>query len=133
VVSATVDLGDGELLGVVGTHLHHVDGDGHVRTPQAEQVAAEARRLAGEALPVVIMGDMNAEPGDPELEPYLDARFENAVTPNADGEVLTFPSWGPYEHIDHVFTTPDLAASEVVVPGSQASDHLGVALTLERR
>ncbi|MBW3657669.1 MAG: endonuclease/exonuclease/phosphatase family protein [Actinobacteria bacterium] len=130
-VSAVVDLGAGERLGVVGTHLHHVDGEGDIRTPQVEAVAAEAVRLAATGIPVVVLGDMNAEPGEPELRPYLDAGLEDAVTPL--GDVRTFPSWGPVEHIDHVFTTPDVAASDLAVPRSQASDHLGVALTLEPR
>ncbi|MBW3620727.1 MAG: endonuclease/exonuclease/phosphatase family protein [Actinobacteria bacterium] len=130
-VSAILDLGGGQHLAVVGTHLHHLDSEPGIRRPQAEAVAAEAERLAGTGVPVVVMGDMNATPGDAELEPYLDAGLEDAVTPS--GEVLTFPSWDPVEHIDHVFVSSELAATDLVVPGSQASDHLGVALTLTRR
>lgn len=130
-VSAVVAVGDGVELGVVGTHLHHVDGEGDVRRPQAEVVAAEARRLAAAGHPVVVMGDMNAAPGAPELEPYLDAGLADAVSPL--GEVRTFPSWRPVEHIDHIFTTPDLAGSDLAVPRSGASDHLAVAVTLDLR
>lgn len=130
VLSAVAALPDGSELGVVATHLHHVEGEGDVRRPQAEVVAGVAADLAA-GRPVVVMGDMNAEPGAPELAPYTDVGLEDAVTPL--GDVLTFPSWDPDEHIDHVFTTPDLTASDLAVPRSEASDHLSVAVTLARR
>lgn len=128
VLSAVVDLGDSEL-GVVVTHLHHVDEDGGVRAVQAEWVAAAAERLTASGLEVVVMGDLNAEPGSPDLRP-LEATLVNQTA--ALGAPLTFASWDPYEAIDHIMTTDGLAASDLAVPRSQASDHLGVALTLRR-
>jgi endonuclease/exonuclease/phosphatase family metal-dependent hydrolase len=127
-LTAVLDLGADERLAVVGTHLHHVDGEGPVRLPQAQAVAEEAADLVGSGFPTVVLGDMNAEPGEPELAPFEAVGLTEAVS--GLGEVLTFPSWGPDEHIDHIFTGPGLSASELDVPASQASDHLGVAVTL---
>lgn len=127
-LTAVVDLGADQRLAVVGTHLHHIDGDGPVRLPQAQAVAQEAADLLERGLPTVVLGDMNAEPGEPELAPFEEAGLTEAVT--GLGEVLTFPSWAPDEHIDHIFTGPGLSASDLEVPSSEASDHLGVAVTL---
>ncbi|MGH3443686.1 MAG: endonuclease/exonuclease/phosphatase family protein [Nitriliruptorales bacterium] len=126
VLWAVADLGDREL-GVVVTHLHHVDEDGAVRAVQATGVAAVAERLRDSGVDVVVMGDLNAPPGSADLRPL------ESVLVNASAELgppLTFPSWDPDETIDHILVSPGLAASELGVPRSQASDHLGVALTL---
>jgi endonuclease/exonuclease/phosphatase family metal-dependent hydrolase len=127
VLSAVVDLGAGQQLGVVATHLHHVEGDTEVRRRQVEVVDAEARRLAAGGRPVVVMGDMNAEPGSPELAPLESWLVEAGAV---DGPLATWPSWDPEVHIDLVYTTPDLRAEAVSVPRTEASDHLGVAVTL---
>lgn len=127
-VSLIVELGGGQELGVVGTHLHHRDEDPDVREEQAVVVARIVDELAGSDRPVVLMGDMNAEPGDPELAPFADLR--DVVTPA--GDIVTYPSWDPDVHIDHVLVTSGLDGSDVSVPRSEASDHLGVAVTLSR-
>ena len=123
------DIGDGQQLGVVATHLHHVEGEGAVRLPQAEEVARVAGTLTDGNRPVVVMGDMNAEPGAPELAP-LESSLNDLLAPFEP--LATFPSWGPTQHIDHVFGTAGLSASDLVIPDSQASDHRGVAVTLQR-
>jgi endonuclease/exonuclease/phosphatase family metal-dependent hydrolase len=127
-VSAVVDLGGGHRLGIVVTHLHHVAEGGDVRAAQVEQVAAEARRLADAGLPVVVIGDLNAEPADPELAPLTSW----LVDASAGLDVATWPSWDPVQHIDHIFVTPDLVAQDFAVTASTASDHQGVAVTLDR-
>jgi endonuclease/exonuclease/phosphatase family metal-dependent hydrolase len=129
VLSMVVDLGGGQELGLVATHLHHVEGEPEVRRRQVEVLDREARRLAVGGRPVVVAGDMNAEPGSPELAPLE----EWLVEATADqGPQATWPSWDPRAHIDLIYVTPDLRASEVAVPASEASDHLGVAVTLTR-
>lgn len=130
VLAAAVELDADTRLAVVGTHLHHVDVDGPVRLPQAEAVADIAAEMLEAGLPTVVLGDMNAEPGDDELAPFEAVDLTNAVTEL--GGALTFPSWGPDEHIDHVFVSDDLSVSDLEVPQSEASDHLGVAVTLSR-
>lgn len=127
-LTAVVDISEDQRLAVVGTHLHHVDVDGPVRLPQAQAVAEEAADLLDRGLPTVVLGDLNAQPGDPELAPFEVVGLTNAVTEL--GGALTFPSWDPDEHIDHVFVGPDLSASDLQIPRSEASDHLGVAVTL---
>lgn len=128
VLAAVIDVGGDQQLAVVGTHLHHLEADSDVRRPQVEAVASIAETLVANGFPTVVLGDMNAEPGADELRPFEAAGLSEAVTPL--GRVLTFPSWDPDEHIDHVFVGPRLSASDLEVPRSEASDHLGVAVTL---
>ncbi len=123
------DVGGGQELGVVATHLHHVEEEGAVRLPQAREVARVAQDLADGGRPVVVMGDMNATPDAPELAP-LESSLTDLLRPFEP--LATFPSWAPDEQIDHMFGTAGLSATDVVVPDTEASDHRGIAVTLER-
>ncbi|MBI4261319.1 MAG: endonuclease/exonuclease/phosphatase family protein [Actinobacteria bacterium] len=125
-LAAVARLGDGSELGIVATHLHHVEDEGDIRLPQAEVVARVAAELAAGGRPVVVMGDLNAEPGAPELAPL--ASLVDVVSPL--GDVATWPSSDPIQHIDHILVAGGLAASDLSVPRSEASDHLGIAVTL---
>jgi endonuclease/exonuclease/phosphatase family metal-dependent hydrolase len=128
-ISAVVHVGGGEELGIVATHLSHRDEEGGARLAQVRELAAEARRLAESGRPVIVIGDLNAEPQDPELEPLTSWLVDASA---GAGPVATFPSTGPVQHIDHIFMTPDLVASEFTVTDSTASDHQGIAVTLGR-
>lgn len=128
-LSVVVDVA-GQPLGVVATHLHHVDADVGLRRRQVARVAALASDLAQQVGPVVVLGDLNAEPGAGELEP-LATRFVDASV--ALGAPATYPSWRPRESIDHVFVSSELFIGRLSVPASPASDHLPVALTVGLR
>ncbi len=144
-LSAVVDIGradgrgDGDRsLGVVVTHLHHVGDEPEPRLRQAERVATIARELRVSGFPVVVMGDMNAEPGAEEMRPLEDT-LTNVTVPvgppdhhgEDDARTPTFPSSDPVEAIDHIYVSSPLTASDLVVPESTASDHLGVAVTID--
>jgi endonuclease/exonuclease/phosphatase family metal-dependent hydrolase len=126
-VSAVVDLGDGESLGIVGAHLHHVPNEPAVRLVQARAVAGEVSRLHSRGLPVAVLGDLNAAADAPELEPL--AFLRDAVP----GGVPTYPAHDPSVRLDHVLITRDLEASDRVIVPATASDHLPVSVTLRRR
>lgn len=136
-LSAVVDVGGDRPLGVVVTHLHHVGDEPQPRLEQAGRVATIAEELRTSGFPVVVMGDVNAEPDAPELEP-LERRFVNVTVPvgppsdhDDDAKTPTFPSTDPVEAIDHIYVSELLTASDLTVPRSTASDHLGVAVTLD--
>lgn len=139
-LSAVVDVGGDRPLGVVVTHLHHVRGETEPRLRQAERIATIAQELQVSGFPVVVMGDMNAEPGADELQP-LEDQLVNATVPvgppseHEEDEVgtPTFPSTDPVRAIDHIYVSEPLTTSDLVVPESTASDHLGVAVTLDRQ
>ena len=84
---------------LVATHLS-------VETAEARaaQVAAIIRYVAGVAgLPVLLAGDMNAEPGAPALVDLRQALDDASETSRPD---LTYPSDVPERQIDYVFLAP---------------------------
>jgi endonuclease/exonuclease/phosphatase family metal-dependent hydrolase len=121
---------DGTEQAIVATHLQHVVGQTDVRRAQAEVVARVVSDHVEAGRPVILLGDMNAEPGADELRAFDALLME---TTGQDGPVSTWPSWDPATHIDHIYVTRGLVASDVVVPASTASDHLGVGATIDLR
>jgi endonuclease/exonuclease/phosphatase family metal-dependent hydrolase len=122
-LEADVDV-DGERARVAVTHLQN-------RAPAERLVQARwvAEALAVAAAPVVLLGDMNAQPGSATLE-VLTARLVDAWPVAGSGAGLTFDAATPHARIDYVLTAPDLVAERAwVVPGG-ASDHLPVAAAL---
>jgi len=125
---ARVDVGDGETLLMIATHLHHVEADSQVRQPQ---VAAIVDFWAGRDR-TVILGDMNAEPDAPEVAMYRDAGLRDAFAEAGSGDGFTWRSDHPSVRIDYVWVSPDLQVSDVAILPSTASDHLPVAVTVGR-
>lgn len=76
---------------------------------------------------VVLMGDLNCYPGSREM----DVLFEMTALREPIEEILTFPSWAPQRHIDHILVTPSLAVNEVRVLNHAYSDHLPIVMELE--
>jgi endonuclease/exonuclease/phosphatase family metal-dependent hydrolase len=127
-VTAVLDLGDDRQLGVVGTHLHHVEDEPGIRLRQTRAVAAEIARLLDRGMAVMLLGDLNAEPGAPELEP-LEELLEHAVP---EGNP-TWPAWGPRVQIDHVMVSGDLEVRDASITSAQVSDHLFVTVEVAPR
>ncbi len=129
-LSVTVDLGAGETLGVIATHLSHRDDESDIRDEQVAIIAEMAAEQLLQEIPVAILGDLNATPGADELEGL--ANFVDAVALAApDGADLgTFPSGAPTEQIDHVLISRGFSATDLSIPATTLSDHRGVAVTL---
>jgi endonuclease/exonuclease/phosphatase family metal-dependent hydrolase len=126
----------GEALRFYNTHLHTTAADRLLQTAsiaQAIDVAAEG--------PTVVVGDFNARPTAPEMQPLL-ARFTDAWAKaghragnNPDG--LTSPAspgGAPANRIDYVLASPSIevrAASVPVDPRTRlASDHYPIVVDL---
>ena len=80
----------------------------------------------------VIMGDLNAEPDSPVLGLARNAGLLDAFELAGSGDGFTFRSDDPYQRIDYILLSPDWSASEFQIPDSTASDHLGIAVTIDR-
>ena len=151
--AAEIDIGNGELLTVIGTHLHHKEDEGYLRGPQ---VRALLRAWNNEERSV-IMGDFNASPDAPELLPLAEEGLKDAflvsrptgpdyqgsaegtqvgsrakMTDEERREGYTSPSGNPSRRIDYIWVSGDLKATNFSLTDSLASDHLGVAVTLDR-
>ncbi len=125
---ARLDVGNGEDLLVIATHLHHIESEHEIRIPQVQALLDfwNGRERT------VILGDLNSWPDSPEMDLLREAGLVDAFAVIGRGDGYTFASNDLYQRIDYLWVTPDLQVSELVIPQSTASDHLGVALTVGR-
>ena len=128
-----LDLGAGRRLGVVVTHLHHVEGEAGARVRLA-QVPRLLELVAGRPA-TVLMGDLNAEPGSAEIALLRAAGLTDAFTAAGGGPAVepTWPADRPDRRIDWIWLSGDLAATGFVATTSTASDHRGIAVTVVPR
>jgi len=75
---------------------------------------------------VILMGDMNCRTGSPEM----DLLFRKTHLREPTEETLTFPSWRPQYHIDHILVTPELKVRKVSALHHAYSDHLPIIMEL---
>ena len=114
------------------THLQH--NDAAERLAQAQAIV---RLLDRSREPAVLLGDLNAEPGTPEVTTLTTPLADAWVAGTGPGH--TFPSEAPTRRIDYVLASPDLRprhAAVITTPDAvAASDHLPVVadLALPRR
>ncbi|GAA3811489.1 hypothetical protein GCM10022226_35030 [Sphaerisporangium flaviroseum] len=126
--TVVVEVG-GTEVGIVNTHLQAPPG-------QAPEVAAIARDLAvaatragtGGPRPVVLAGDLNITPDDPEMRVLEAAGLSDAF--HGRGNPLTSPADNPVKRIDHVLVSPGLAVVDARVPRVTFSDHLPVVVRM---
>jgi endonuclease/exonuclease/phosphatase family metal-dependent hydrolase len=116
---------EGRRVRVFCTHLQH-----RSRTERLAQSTQIAESLVAGAGPVVMMGDLNARPGDPEIAPLIDV-LDDAWVVAGDGAGFTFDAATPHARIDYILTSDDLLARTAEVVPSDASDHLAVVADLD--
>ncbi len=123
-LGAVVDV-DGRAVRVFCTHLQH-----RSRTERLAQATQIAESLAAGVGPVVMMGDLNAQPGDPEIAPLTEV-LDDAWIVAGDGAGFTFDAAIPHARIDYILTSEDLVARSAAVLPTDASDHLAVVAELD--
>jgi endonuclease/exonuclease/phosphatase family metal-dependent hydrolase len=115
----------GREVSFVTTHLHHQNA------AFREQQAAELNALFGGAdRPVILAGDLNANPDSKPLE-ILAGKWANAT---AGPALFTFPAGKPAKQIDYVLYRPADRFKTVeakVIEEPVASDHRPVLAVLE--
>lgn len=114
---------DGKPVRALGTHLGLSEED---RAAQARQLAELVEGAPG---PVLLLGDLNAAPGAPEVECLLRAGLRHAVPPEAP----TFPADTPKERIDYILVSEHWEVHAGSVPATLASDHLPVVAEVSLR
>jgi len=125
---AQIDIGAGEDLLMIVTHLHDPEEEGHIRQIQVPPIL---EFWAGRPS-TVIVGDFNARPGDPEITMVLDAGLRDSFAEVGTGPGYTYASDDPHKRIDYIWASPDLTPSDPDIPQSTASDHLGVVVSIDR-
>ena len=79
------------------------------------------------------MGDLNALPDALEMLLMAEAGLKDAFQPSDASEMgYTAPSDDPAKRIDYIWVSSDLGVRDFSLTDSLASDHLGVAVTLDR-
>ena len=117
------------VINVRGARVHvyntHLDfrGDPTVRSMQVKDMLAIMAQDAGAQQ--VLLGDFNARPGSPELEPLWD-HVEDAwkVADRDPGGGNTYPSGDPVKRIDYITISPGIEVRSATVARTLASDHL---------
>ena len=127
-IVALIDIGGNERLKVIATHFHHLEGDTDIRQTQAKTIIDFTNRIGNNR--IVLLGDLNAQPSDPEIRILWQGRLMDAATTMDPALAYTFASDNPYQRIDYIFTSYDLRAIDVQVPLSTASDHLPVVAVI---
>jgi endonuclease/exonuclease/phosphatase family metal-dependent hydrolase len=125
-----LDLGGGQRLRVVVTHLHHVEGPDGARVRLA-QLPRVLELVAGRPA-TVLMGDFNAEPGSAEIALLRAAGLADGFAAGGGGpaDELTWPADRPDRRIDYIWLSGDLAATGFAATTGTASDHRGIAVTV---
>jgi endonuclease/exonuclease/phosphatase family metal-dependent hydrolase len=94
-----------------------------------DQIAVTRSIVAQAAEPVVLVGDLNATPGSPEIAAITED-LADAWAAAGTGNGFTFDARTPHGRIDYVLTSRDVVARTAEVVASHASDHLLVVADL---
>jgi endonuclease/exonuclease/phosphatase family metal-dependent hydrolase len=132
-IRARIDTGQ-QPLNVIATHLHHPLDGSPIRVMEVTAIldywAGNGRVGELTSSRTLLMGDLNAQPGSPEIEMLRQAGFADAADVTGASPAYTYPATGPNEHIDYIWLSADLTARDFVIPPEPASDHLGIAVTI---
>ena len=127
-LSTVIDLGDGMTFRFVTTHLHHTGDDlQSIHRAQLDTLLA----AWDEAPRTVLVGDLNARPGWPELHQLAAAGFRDAWNQGGEGPGLTANAADPQHRIDWILYTQDLTVRSARVAHSTASDHFLVTARID--
>ncbi len=113
----------GRLICVMNVHLGLSASERHAHLTYILQ------HISHLDLPLLLVGDLNMRPEDPEIERINEVLFDGCTVLGMDFK--TFPSVSPYARIDYIFYSPEWRVHEVNVIDSLASDHLPVIAHLE--
>jgi endonuclease/exonuclease/phosphatase family metal-dependent hydrolase len=115
----------GRPVQVYDTHLQHNDA-----AERLAQARAIVPLVADPGDPVVLLGDLNATPGAPEIRTLTGTLVDGWAAVGV-GAGYTHPSGRPSRRIDYVMVSPDVVVDSIAVPRSgAASDHLPVVADL---
>jgi endonuclease/exonuclease/phosphatase family metal-dependent hydrolase len=124
---ATFDVDSQPPIQIIATHLHHLEPEVAVRLAQVPVLLD----YWDHAPRSVILGDLNARPGEPDMDMIIQAGLIDSWAEAGSGDGYTFDSDEPFQRIDWIWHTDDLVALDVEVLTSTASDHLPVIITLD--
>ena len=114
-----LDVG-GTTLSVFNTHL-----EPGATTLRLRQMSTALAIMSGTEHPVIVGGDLNAEPGSSTLA-VTRSSLRDAWVEAGSGPAATMPAANPRIRIDYLLYSEPLRATSAVVLPSVVSDHRGV-------
>jgi endonuclease/exonuclease/phosphatase family metal-dependent hydrolase len=124
-LAATLDV-RGTSVRVYSTHTDYRP-DPRVREIQNAEML---KYVAATPLPTILMGDLNAPPSAPEMQPLFARLVDAWLVTGGDG--FTYPAVNPVRRIDYVLTSQHFQAISASVIPTTASDHRPVVVELGR-
>ena len=115
----------GTRLTIANTHL--TSSNDAERQEQADKVV---ELLGDQRNPVTLIGDLNAEPADPEIVTLTDV-FTDSWVEAGSGPGYTYEAVLPTKRIDFVLHSRGVRARDIEVLSTLASDHLPVLADLD--
>jgi endonuclease/exonuclease/phosphatase family metal-dependent hydrolase len=122
-LEATIDV-NGVAVRVFNTHLDY-RSDPRVRKKQVEEMLGYMGEDSG---PTLVLGDLNATPEAPELQPLLQRVRDTWQSKAEPG--FTYPADKPAKRIDYVLASNHFRVRSASVPDTEASDHRPVLVEL---
>jgi endonuclease/exonuclease/phosphatase family metal-dependent hydrolase len=120
-LQATIEI-DGAVVRVFNTHLDY-RADPRVRKHQVAEMLAY---VGSASTPTLVLGDLNANPDAPELQPLRDRLHD--TWQDAAGPGFTFPADKPVKRIDYVLASKHFRVRSASVPATEVSDHRPVVV-----
>lgn len=114
----------GNHIGFFNTHLDHQRSE--QRRSQVKEILAITEDSAG---PAVLVGDLNAVPGTPEMNDIL-TRFTDVFAALGQDDDFTYPIENPNRRIDYILTKGAIDPRFAEVIDTDSSDHLPVIADL---
>jgi endonuclease/exonuclease/phosphatase family metal-dependent hydrolase len=122
----------GGPLAVLDTHLD-ASGDDLWRVQEIATVIRVARTAAGQGMPLLLGGDLNARPESAVHEALRGAGFRDAWEGCGEGDPSTFPSSAPVRRIDYLYVDGETRCRSARVLPGEASDHRALLVRLRLR
>ena len=126
ILNALVDF-EGTDVDVFVSHF------GLAKAERANAVKILAELIKDSSHPVIVMGDFNAQPDDPVLDPIrglLSDTFDVYSDKNAK-TYPTNPEFGPDQKIDYIFVSKEFRTESVEIIDRQLSDHKAYIANVE--
>jgi len=125
-MTLSLDRGGNQPLIFINTHYHNPDDGSPIRVQESMTILDFWASTPNS----IIVGDMNAEHGNPEIDLFTQAEFGDVLDLTGVEPGYTAPVPDPSRRIDYIWITPDLEASDAIIPESEASDHLAIGVTV---
>ena len=125
-LQATVEI-NGAVVRVFNTHLDY-RADPRVRKQQVTELMAY---MGSASMPTLVLGDLNANPDAPELQPLFERLHD--TWQDMAGPGFTYPADKPVKRIDYILASSHFRVRSASVPVTEVSDHRPVLVDLVLR